>query len=143
MAEKLEKKVEVNAESPVEAKKSRVEKKQEIVERSVETTASGIEIGEPLDLRPKNLPLVVKLPEGASTAQKEYAKVLNGYAYQNPKKWAKKKNQLIKRLESLAGVEVVAGDVRLSLNKSSVSFAFIKDGKGNEFYAGQHPAGQE
>ena len=42
MAEKLEKKVEVNAESPVEAKKSRVEKKQEIVERSVETTATGI-----------------------------------------------------------------------------------------------------
>jgi hypothetical protein len=72
----------------------------------VKKTESGIEVGDPMDLRPKKLPLVVKLPANASSAQKEYAKILNGYAYQNPEKWAKKKGVLLKRLELLADQEV-------------------------------------
>lgn len=105
-------------------------------EGDVEKTKNGIVIGEPLDIRPKSLPLVVKVPESASSAQKEYAKVLNGYAYKNPKKWAEKKAVLVRRLESLAKEEVsVDEDKSLSLNKSRVSFSFIKDDKGNEFFA--------
>ena len=111
--------------------------------KKVLKTKSGIEIGEPLDLRPKHLPLVVKLPAGASSAQKEYAKVLNAYAYENPTKWAKKRDKLIKRLESLEGQEIVVGEQSLSINKSKISFSFIKDDKGNEFYAGQNSLGRE
>lgn len=114
-----------------------------LVEPKVEKKSDGIEVGEPMDLRPKNLPLVVKLPPGASSAQVEYAKILNGYAYQNPEKWAKKKDLLIARLRSLAGKEVVVGDRKLSINKSTVSFAFIRDNKGNEFWGGDAPTGRE
>jgi hypothetical protein len=96
---------------------------------------SGIEVGDPMDLRPKNLPLVVKLGANASSAQKEYAKVLNGYAYQNPKKWKAKKEELIKRLESLAGKEVSSpaldGEGRpnqiLEVNKSVHAFNFLHE----------------
>lgn len=95
-----------------------------------------IEVGDPVSVRPKDLPLVVRVPDSASSAQKEYAKVLNAYAYHNPEKWAVKKEVLIKRLESLAGKEVVVSEnQRLSINKSAVSFVFIKDGK-EERYAG-------
>lgn len=55
----------------------------------------GIEVGSPMDLRPKELPLVVKLPADASPAQIEYAKILNGYAYKNPEKFEEKKNDKI------------------------------------------------
>lgn len=55
----------------------------------------GIEVGSPLDLRPTELPLVVKLPADASKAQVEYAKILNGYAYKNPAKFEEKKNDQI------------------------------------------------
>lgn len=51
-----------------------------------------IVVGDPQLLRPVDLPLVVTLPAGASEAQKQYAKYLNAYAYQNPKKWAEKKD---------------------------------------------------
>jgi hypothetical protein len=102
----------------------------------VKKTESGIEVGDPMDLRPKKLPLVVKLPANASSAQKEYAKILNGYAYQNPEKWAKKKGVLLKRLELLADQEVSLDEDRsLSINKSKVSFVFLRDGKGNEIAA--------
>lgn len=50
-----------------------------------------IEFGSPMDLRPKELPLVVKLPADASKAQIEYAKILNGYAYKNKTKFEEKK----------------------------------------------------
>jgi hypothetical protein len=51
-----------------------------------------IEVGSPMDLRPKELPLVVRLPADASKAQIEYAKILNGYAYKNPTKFEEKKD---------------------------------------------------
>lgn len=75
--------------------------KNETLQTSEDSPKSKIEINDPLDLRPTELPLIVKLPEGASKAQQEFAKVLNAYAYQNPRKWAEKKGELIKKLESL------------------------------------------
>lgn len=54
-----------------------------------------IEVNDPSVLRPTELPLVIKLPEGASAAQIAYAKILNSYAYQNPEKWAMKKDDQI------------------------------------------------
>lgn len=76
---------------------------EEEVQQEEENSNEGdtIEVGDPLLLRPVELPLVVKLPKSASKAQVEYAKVLNGYAYKNPTKWAKKKAELIKKLEGL------------------------------------------
>lgn len=64
-------------------------------EGEVEDTNDGIVITDPETYRPSELPLVVKLPEGASLAQVEFAKVLNAYAYQNPEKWADKKEDKI------------------------------------------------
>lgn len=52
----------------------------------------GIVVKDPMDLRPKELPLVIELPAGASLAQQAFSKVLNAYAYKNPEKWAKKKD---------------------------------------------------
>lgn len=53
---------------------------------------AGITVRDPLILRPRELPLVIPTPEGgwANEAQAEYARYLNGYAYKNPEKWAKK-----------------------------------------------------
>ena len=73
----------------------------------------------------------MKLPANASPAQKEYAKVLNAYAYQNPEKYEIKKAVLKKRLESLKGKDVdTAYDRKLSLNKSTLSFSFLKTPNG-------------
>jgi len=92
----------------------------------VEKTASGIEIGDPEILKPKTLPLVVKLPADASLAQVLYSKILNSYAYQDTRKWKQKKDNLIKRLEMLKNVELPENlDKNLSINKSKISFAFI------------------
>lgn len=108
-------------------------KKEETVE---EKEVDAIEVGEPLDLRPKNLPLVIKLPKGASEAQIAYAEVLNSYAYVNPTKWKAKKDSLIKRLELLAETEILAGNSSLSIAGSKQSFVFIKDpATGEEIYA--------
>ena len=49
----------------------------------------------------KSLPLIVVLPEDASEAQIERAKILNAYAYSNPVGWASRKEDLIKELEAL------------------------------------------
>ena len=69
---------------------------------SVETTSSGIEIANPDSFRPKVLPLIIKLPDTANAAQKEFVKVLNGYAYSHPDKWNNgKKEELIAILEKI------------------------------------------
>lgn len=60
----------------------------ETPESSVETIGE-INVADPLVLRPRELPLVVT-PAGGSwknEAQAEYAKIVNAYAYKNPKKW--------------------------------------------------------
>lgn len=57
-------------------------------------TVGGVEIGDPQELRPVDLPLVVKPAKGGewkNEAQARFAATLNAYAYKNPKKWAEKK----------------------------------------------------
>lgn len=97
-----------------------------------EKSSEDFSLGSPLVIKPIDLPFVVTIPETASSAQKEYAKVINSYAYQNPEKYEKKKDFMLKRLKSLAGMEVVVPEGGLSLNKSKVEFKFIRDNQGNE-----------
>lgn len=77
----------------------------------------GITVGDPMKLRPVELPLVVKLPATASEAQKRFALTLNAYAYQNPKKWEQKKDVLIAKLKSLKNAEVMP-ETGLKINNS-------------------------
>ncbi len=65
------------------------------------TRDSGIVVRDPLVIRPEILPLVIELPKGASKAQIARAKVLNGYAYQQPHKWNQRKEALLAELEAL------------------------------------------
>lgn len=90
------------------------------IDEIVDTGSSKIEgfnVSNPLELRPKELPLVVKAPkEGwANKAQEYYSKIVNAYAYKNPTKWdenrftfggveipnSAKKFELIKQLKEL------------------------------------------
>lgn len=66
-----------------------------------EIKSDEIVVRDPQELVPVERPLVVTLPEGASKAQVEFAKVLNQYAYQNPQKWNAKKDKLIAQLKAL------------------------------------------
>lgn len=80
--------------NPVEAVEQKAEKPEVAQEFSVE---------DPTELRPKELPLVVKPTNGdwKNEAQAEYAKTLNAYAYKNPEKWQEKKAELLKQLSNL------------------------------------------
>ena len=60
----------------------------------------NLKVEESLKLKPKELPLVIT-GDWKNDTQAEYARVLNGYAYKNPEKWAKKKEQLIANLKLL------------------------------------------
>lgn len=82
------------------------------IEKEVLTDSTDVEVVDTVDsdeiivkdpeiLRPRELPLVIELPKTASKAQIEFAKVLNGYAYKNPKKWNIKKAKLIAQLKAL------------------------------------------
>lgn len=92
----------------------------ETVDETVDTVEVSDEIivRDPEVLRPRELPLVVVLPEGASKAQIEFAKVLNGYAYKNPKKWAIKKAKLIAQLKALKNapdpIELESGTLKFN-----------------------------
>lgn len=88
-------------------------------EDTTEVEMQGIEVGSPLDIRPKSLPLVVKLPEDASPAQIAYAKTLNSYAYSNPEKWEIKKDALIAKLLSLKNAPDPITDSNLKVNKTA------------------------
>lgn len=101
-------------------KEKKVEEVAEAVEEVVETSPTpevmvpeeagksekveGFEVSDPLDLRPKSLPLVIKPPKGgwANAAQEDFARTLNGYAYKNPEKWVVKRDTLLKQLAKLA-----------------------------------------
>ena len=51
---------------------------------------SGFVVQDPEVVKPKELPLLIKLPEGESWAnkeQEEYAKILNAAAYCHPETW--------------------------------------------------------
>lgn len=89
------------------------------MDTEIEKNEQDIEVGDPQLLRPTELPLVVKLPEGASKAQIEYAKKLNSYAYQNPTKWAKKKDKLIENLKALKDAPDPI-ESPLKINKNSI-----------------------
>lgn len=73
---------------------------QEVETPEVKTPEDEIEVGNPIDLRPKELPLVVKTPKGGwkNEQQEKFAKTLNAYAYSNTTKWGVKKDVLIARL---------------------------------------------
>lgn len=99
-------------------------KKKEVVEEGTEETAAeesvdvaeveqeaerpaakskdvAIEVGDPEELRPVELPLVIKPAKGsqwANAEQAEYAAILNGYAYKNTRKFKVKKAKLIEQL---------------------------------------------
>ncbi|MFA6078109.1 MAG: hypothetical protein WC724_03805 [Candidatus Paceibacterota bacterium] len=61
-------------------------------------------VEDPQVLRPVELPLVITPKDGKwkSKAQEKFARVLNGYAYKNPKKFKAKQAKLIAELRSLA-----------------------------------------
>lgn len=92
--------------------------------------SQGIEVNDPMDLRPTELPLVIKLPADASKAQIAFAATLNGYAYKNPQKWSEKKNDktlpngvvvkgLITKLKELKDApDPVEGNIKI--NKSAI-----------------------
>lgn len=65
--------------------------------------AQEFSVEDPTELRPKELPLVVKPTNGdwKNEAQAEYARTLNAYAYKNPEKWQEKKAELLKQLSNL------------------------------------------
>lgn len=79
-----------------------------------------IEVNDPQLLRPKELPLVVKLPENASNAQIAFAKTINAYAYQNPEKWADKKDALIAKLRSLENAPDPVTNTKLRINNANI-----------------------
>lgn len=91
-----------------------------VKEKAVEDVEKSDEIvvRDPQILRPVELPLVVILPEGASKAQKEYVNILNAYAYQNPDKWAVKKDILVAKLKELKNApDPVEENARLSVGR--------------------------
>jgi hypothetical protein len=60
-----------------------------------------LEVADPEELRPVELPLVIKPKNGEDWKNEEqatYARILNGYSYKNPGKWRKKKAALLARL---------------------------------------------
>lgn len=79
-------------------------KEEEIIEtKETKSKKSQIIVGDPQELRPVELPLVVKPESGewANEAQAEFARTLNAYAYKNAAKWAEKKKTLVAQLEEL------------------------------------------
>lgn len=95
-----------------------------------------IVVNDPQVLRPVELPLVIELPESASKAQIAFTKVLNSYAYKNPEKWAKKKDDqtvtdangkvsvikgLISQLKDLKDAPDPVEETNLKINKSNIS----------------------
>ena len=80
------------------------QKKARLAKEAKEAEDGEIIVKDPLELRPKELPLVILPPKGKeweNDAQKIYAQLLNGYAYKNPEKWNSKKAGLLEKLKSL------------------------------------------
>lgn len=88
-----------------------------ITENRVDT-GSGVIVND-VSVGVQELPLVVTFKEGytPSASQIERAKVLNGFAYQYPKKWKERKATLLKELDALADAPdpVENPDVRLEI----------------------------
>lgn len=140
---KLKKKIEEVVETPVEsaplANKLGTDEPKTVLAPLPEGEGNEIALGTPISLKVTELPFVVKLPANASPAQKDYARFLNAYAYQNPEKWENKKDVLARRLKLLEGLDVPVGGgtvIKRGELTSSASYVFIPDGKGGELYAG-------
>lgn len=107
-------------------------------------TADSLVVGDPLEFRPTELPLVIKPPEGKDWANREqaaYARVLNAAAYSN-KLWSKNQmshdgkelpNSAIKDVEVARLIEIgnnpdayykYTGEVRPSNDPESPSPTF-------------------
>jgi hypothetical protein len=87
-----------------EAAKAAKEAEKEAAKAAKEAESDDFIVEDPQILRPKELPLVIKPAKGtewANEAQAAFAATLNGYAYKNPEKWAKKKTVLLAQLKEL------------------------------------------
>lgn len=102
--------------------------------------SKDIKIDSPISLKKKDLPLVVKLDDKASPAQREYARIINGYAYVNADKFEAKKKAFEKRLAFLADRDlpnVEDANVKLTVsndnkaNGTPFRFKFMHDKQGN------------
>lgn len=94
----------LNSEEKEAAKAAKEAEKEAAKAAPTSIEAEDIEVGDPQVLRPVELPLVVKPTDGGAWSndnQAEYAATLNGYAYKNPAKWAKKKSKLIANLVAI------------------------------------------
>jgi hypothetical protein len=96
------------------------------------TDLSGIAVGDPLELRPVELPLVIKPKSGAwaNKQQARYAGMLNAYAYKNADKFKAKKKTLLGRLVEI-GNDPSAFD-RYAGPKSGLSFNDKRFAQGND-----------
>lgn len=74
------------------------------VEAALEGDDLDIQVGDPEELRPKELPLVITPGKGKkwkNDAQAEFAATLNGFAYANPEKWKARKARLLAQLREI------------------------------------------
>lgn len=103
----------------------------ERLDDNTEKVIDDIVVEDVKKVAPKIFPLIVKLPESASSAQVAFAKILNAFAYQSPEKWEVEKDVLISQLRSLQGKELKPNtDSRLEIGGNSPQFVFLPDGKG-------------
>lgn len=107
-------------ELPTEELKPQEEIKLPEVKETPTKNEQGIEITMPTVGRVQELPLIVKLPADASKAQIAYAKIMNVYAYQNPIKFAGKKDAMIKTLLSLKNAPDPMTDSKVKLNNVGI-----------------------
>lgn len=76
--------------------------------------------------RVQKLENIIVLPDDASPAQKQFAKTLNAYAYQNPDKWEEKQDRLLDKLESFKGMDKIPGGHNTQI---SIGENILEDGE--------------
>ena len=92
----------------------------EVKETPTPKNDQGIEVVTPTIGRVQELPLIVKLPADASKAQIAYAKIMNVYAYQNPTKFAGKKDTMIQTLLSLKNAPDPVENSKVKINNVGI-----------------------
>lgn len=111
--------------------KEKVLKNEEDVQIKTVEVDQDIQVLDPEEFRPTALPLIITLPETASMAQKEFAKVLNAYAYKNRAKWLEKKDDrilpngqvtkgLLTQLKELKNAPDPVQDIKLSFRNKLI-----------------------
>ena len=91
-----------------------------VVEEKPTKNDQGIEVVTPTIGRVQELPLIVKLPADASKAQIAYAKIMNVYAYQNPTKFAGKKEAMVQTLLSLKNAPDPVENSKVKINNVGI-----------------------